>query len=164
MTTTRLPCPTLAGNLLENGDWETGTNDGWYVFRYGAVDPAVTREAAEACQFGFKARAQSNSGTYFHMFHRIDLVMGKSYTFQGSYKFLTNETDCFMKVSAPGMPETDFYNTPAIIGTWQKFTINLVATESPMDIYDDVMLLINCNNPGPGKDIMYLDNWSMVAN
>jgi hypothetical protein len=98
------------------------------------------------------------------MFHRIDLVVGKSYTFHGSYKFLTTETNCLLRVSAPGMPETDFNNTPAITGMWKNFTVILTATASPMDIYDDVMLLINCNNDGPAMDIMYLDNWSMVAN
>lgn len=149
--------------MMQNGDWETGTNEGWDIFRYGATDPSVSPEAAETCQFGFKARAQWG-GTYFHMFHKVAPVEGKSYTFQGSYKFLTDE-DCILKVSAPGVQETNIYNTPAIAGKWQKFTFTRTATVPGSDVSTpgDVWLLIDCdNNSGGPLDIMHLDNWSMV--
>lgn len=85
---------------------------------------------AETCQYGLKASVNPGVSPYFHMFQRVSPTVGKSYTYQGSYKFLTGEEECILKVGAFDMQELSLPNTPAVAGTWQKFTVTFYGRES----------------------------------
>ena len=162
VTTTQLACPTPSGNLIQNGNWESGTNDPWDVFREGSTIREVSHEAAETCEFGFKASVNPGIWSYMQMSQRIVHVAGRSYTLHGSYKFLEYTEDCILRVGGFDLPELTLPNTPAIAGAWQQFTVTFSISRA-WSQWSDTWILYSCRAVDR-TEIIYLDNWSLVEN
>lgn len=138
-----------ANNLFVNGDFETGTADGWSTWQTTVISAEAAKDG------GYGAHVGGNGGWGGMLNQTVTgLTVGKTYRFSFDYK--TNSSGVNVKLCAGTTDKGQVYGyIYADKSVWTEFAVEFEAIE-------DTAFLNLCGS-GTGKaEDMYIDNISLT--
>lgn len=138
-----VPYEPVEGNLITNGDFETGANSGWRSWQ----STSVTAAAAKSGSYGANLKGNGSWGGMLDQ-TITGLEIGKVYRFSFDYK--VNASGINMKMTGNGTGTTYAYRylTDTV---WTTFAVEFEA--------DDTTAYLNFNGSGTNvAEDMYVDN------
>lgn len=141
-------------NLVQNGDFEVGTKDGWNTFE----STAVSTEAAHTGQYGVVISGPGNWNSL--LTQRVLVEANKSYTITIWAKAISGGVNIHIKnnLNSGDAFDTEYFSVDDSANEWVKLIFTITTAS------DTAAIFLNFCGSGTGEtDTLWLDDISITA-